>query len=133
MKQGHEKPVDRVAARVVFARGEHHSFKEIEGSVNSSLPLETRYPTAQECGQPTFQDFTGTKFGRLIVLGISRDVKARWVCKCVCGNYVLRKTPAVKGAAADACCDQCARLAYAKRTDYLSRTGKKLELSEFLK
>ncbi len=132
MKQGHERPVDRVAARVV-SRGESYEFRPSAGAVNSDLPLPVRKPTVGEIATSTFLDLSGRKLGRLTVIGLSATTPARWVCRCICGIYALRTSKAIKAAASDACCDQCHLLAVAKRKDFVRRTGKHVECSEFLK
>ena len=44
------------------------------------------------------QDLTGVRFGRLTVIGLHAHTqdKVRWVVKCDCGNYNLRKTKAIR-------------------------------------
>lgn len=52
---------------------------------------------------PEFVDLTGIRSGRLTVLGIAVDVSAngtRWVVRCVCGSYELRRTRYLKACAA---------------------------------
>ncbi|WP_143038324.1 hypothetical protein [Pseudomonas saponiphila] len=132
MKPGHERPVDRMAARVVGA-GINYEFKVSEGAVNSFLPLPTRPVSRAETHQACFTDLTTTKFGRLTVIGISAEVNARWVVRCVCGTYGLRTAKAIKNAAPDACCHQCHLLALAKRKDLARRTGRVVPVEEFLK
>lgn len=132
MKPGHERPVDRMAARVVGA-GTSFEFRVSDGAVNSFLPLPTRKPSRAETAQGCFVDLTGSKFGRLTVIGISAEVLARWVVRCVCGTYGLRTAKAVKKGDAEACCHQCHLLAVAKRKDLIRRTGKLIDTAEFLK
>lgn len=132
MKQGHERPVDRIAARVVGA-GVSFEFKISDGAVNSFLPLPVRPAQRTEIGQACFVDLTGTKLGRLTVIGISAEVAARWVVRCVCGAYGLRTAKAIKAADPSACCHQCHVLAVAKRKDLARRTGRLVDTKEFLK
>lgn len=132
MKPGHERPVNRLAARVVGA-ADSYEFKMSDGAVNSLLPLPTRLISRAEACQPCFTDLTGVKFGRLTVLGISAEVLARWVVRCVCGTYGLRTAKAIKNAAPDACCHQCHLPALAKRKDLARRTGKLVPVEELLK
>ncbi|WP_148050978.1 hypothetical protein [Pseudomonas fluorescens] len=132
MKQGHERPVDRMAARVVGA-GVTHEYSISDGAVNSFLPLPVRKPNRNEAGQDCFVDLTGRKFGRLTVVGISAEVNARWVVRCVCGSYGLRTAKTIKNADQEACCHQCHLLAVAKRKDLIRRTGKFVDTKEFLK
>jgi len=132
MRQGHERPVDRVAARVV-GKCDSYEFKISDGAVNSFLPLPTRPVGRAETGQSCFVDLAGTKLGRLTVIGISAEVAARWVVRCVCGTYGLRTARAIKAADPGACCHQCHVLAVAKRKDVERRTGKSVDTREFLK
>lgn len=132
MKPGHERPVNRMAARVVGA-APSFEFKMSDGAVNSFLPLPIRAVTRAEACQSCFVDLTGVKLGRLTVIGISAEVLARWVVRCVCGTYGLRTARAIKNAAPDACCHQCHLLALAKRKDIERRTGKHVPVEEFLK
>ena len=54
-------------------------------------------PTFEIVKNPNFSkpehDKTGMTFNRLLVLGLhnepKRKKKARWVCKCNCGNYLV--------------------------------------------
>lgn len=131
MKNGHDRPVDRTAARVV-SRGESHEYRVCEGAVNSDLPLETRVPTPAELRTSTFRNLSGATLGRLTVIGISATTNARWVCRCLCGSYVMRTAKAIKTAAPDSCCHQCHLLVLAKRHEFIRRTGKEIECSEFL-
>jgi hypothetical protein len=121
-----------MAARVVGA-GTTFEFKVSDGAVQSFLPLPTRLPLRAETSQACFIDLTGRRFGRLTVVGISAEVVARWVVRCVCGSYGLRTARAIKKADEDACCHQCHLLALAKRKDLIRRTGKLVDTAEFLK
>lgn len=132
MKPGHERPVNRLAARVVGA-ADSYEFKMSDGAVNSFLPLPTRPVSRAEACQPCFTDLTGTKLGRLTVVGISAEVLARWVVRCTCGTYGLRTARAIKAAAPDACCHQCHLLALAKRKDINRRTGKFVPVEDILR
>jgi len=125
VKVGHEIPVNASAARVM-ARGEHFEFKPLETEVCSATPLATREVPA-DC-----EDLAGRKFGRLRVIGLSADVNRRWVCRCICGNYVLRSSKAIKQGAQDAACHQCYLLAVTRRKDFMRRTGKHRDTQEFM-
>lgn len=48
-------------------------------------------------------DLTGKKFGRFTVLGLSTERAsdgARWICRCVCGDYEARSAKTIKAALA---------------------------------
>lgn len=42
------------------------------------------------------EDLTGIKFGKFRAIGPSKYKKKRWVVKCDCGVYTLRKSSAIK-------------------------------------
>ncbi|MCO7563552.1 hypothetical protein NJI34_00225 [Pseudomonas sp. S 311-6] len=125
MKPGFETPINGTAARVI-ARGESFEYRPLESEVCSSTPLPIKLASAD------LQDLTGTKFGRLTVVGYSADKSRRWVCRCSCGNYVLRRTKAVEQAAPDSACPQCYLLAVSKRQEFIRRTGKERHTREFM-
>jgi len=125
MKVGHEMPVNGVAARVL-ARGESFEFRALPTEVCSPVPLAVK-PVPEGV-----EDLKGARFGRLLVAGLSQDVKKRWVCRCSCGNYVLRRAEAIKKAAVDSACPQCYLLAVTKRNEFTRRTGKERPTREFM-
>ena len=65
-----------------------------------------------------FIDFTGKTIGDFTVLGMSFETKSSWVCKCVCGNYVYRKSKTLKSQDAINKCVECVKFEALKR-----RTG----------
>lgn len=128
MKVGHEIPVNATAARVM-ARGESFEYRTQEWCVDSPMPLPIKPIPAEAIS--TLPDLAGLRVGRLRVIGYSADRKARWVCRCGCGMYTLRKTPALrKGAAAP--CDQCYLLAASKARAHNARTGENKHGGDFL-
>lgn len=131
MKAGYEKPIDAVAARVV-ARGEQFEYQADPTSLDSDLPLAVKPIPDAARSNPSFVDYTGKRFGRFTVLGLSADRKARWVCRCVCGRYSMRSSSAIAGAAEDACCDQCYLQAVSKRHEHLRRSSKDRHTKDFL-
>lgn len=110
-------PSDKVAGRVA-SRGEHFEWSPPAHNVHSAEPIPHRAPTAAERIMPAFVDLTGLKSGRLTVIGIALDVTAngtRWVVRCVCGSYELRRAKYLKACAAgekrgddEAMCGSCA-------------------------
>jgi len=119
------RPVNKVAARVV-ANGESFEFRALPTEVCSGLPLPTRsVPDGIE-------DLSDRKFGRLTVVGLSAELRGRWVCRCTCSNYVIRRSAAVRQAAPDSSCPQCYLLAVAKRHEFIRRTGKERPTREFM-
>jgi hypothetical protein len=131
MKAGHEKPIDAVAARVV-ARGEQFEYQAHPTSLDSDLPLAVKHIPDAARANPSFVDYTGERFGRFTVSGLSANRKARWVCRCVCGRYSMRSSSAIASAAKDACCDQCYLQAVSKRHEHLRRSSKDRDTKDFL-
>ncbi|MNJ36336.1 hypothetical protein D3C77_311200 [compost metagenome] len=125
MKIGHETPINGTAARVV-ARGESFEYRPLSTEVCSSLPLPVK-PTPDD-----MPDLIGEKLGRLTVIGVHFQGKGRWVCRCSCGNYVLRKSSVIRASAADAACAQCYLLAVSRRQEFIRRTGKERHTREFM-
>jgi hypothetical protein len=108
-------PVNRTAALVV-SRGV---------SWNSKLPLENPYDS--ETPIPTsfmprgLKDLRGIVFGRLTVIGYfgrkkkgkGTQARHRWVVKCFCGTYTVRRqTTLIKLRTRNDndCCDRCKHL-----------------------
>lgn len=125
MKQGHERPINSTAARVIAA-GEQFEYRQLACEICSDLPL------ALALLPEGFEDLTGSVVGRLTVVGFYAVKKNRWACRCVCGRYCVRGARAIKAACADAACAQCYLQAVSKRHDYMRRTGKEKHTSEFL-
>ena len=126
MKAGHETPANATAARVV-ARGESFEYRTHAGCQDSPLPL----PTMPVPNNGTLPDLTGSRVGHLRVIGFSAERNGRWVCRCDCGMYTLRKTSALrKGTAAP--CDQCYLMAASKARAHNVRTGDNKRGGEFL-
>lgn len=132
MKVGHETPINGTAARVM-GRGESFEFTGHPTTTDSSLPHETRPIPDDYRLNGDFVDFTGQQIGRMRVVGLAVKKGGRWVCKCHCGAYVLRKASALRGPlAGQSPCDQCYLLAVAKRNEFQRRTGIEKFTSEFL-
>lgn len=125
MMQGHERPVNASAARVV-SRGENFQYKGLETEICSPTPL------ALNESRPDGEDFTGARFGRLTVVGWIGEGKGKWSCKCICGNYVVRRAKAIRQAAEDSSCQQCYLMAVSKKKEFLRRTGIERHTREFL-
>jgi hypothetical protein len=108
--------VDRVAKRVVMP-GIHYDLpsKTIPPTLVHS---ETPIPTVSFSGH---NDLTGTKCGRMTVIG--NNGKTRWVCRCACGRYELRKAKSVLNPNNYDMCHACRRLVTVKRHLEYVRTG----------
>lgn len=99
-------PQNATAARVM-GRGTHYEpVVEMSSHEHWDLPPPMKAFSS---------DLVGRKFGRLTVLGLSVDQNpkknARWVVRCVCGHYEIRKAKAIRNPAnTDDCCQNCAHL-----------------------
>lgn len=90
-------PSDKVAGRVA-GRGEHFEFTPNDAH-HSDLPIQTRAATPRERNDPNYRDLTGVKVGRLSVLGLaafSTQENRRWVVRCVCGCYEVKKSKYIR-------------------------------------
>lgn len=92
-------------------------------SPNDSLdPLPTR--RVQE-GTPLEDDLTGRRVGRLTVVGPSSKRPARWVVRCDCGVFSIRKARAIRNPENTSdCCGTCGYLAALRRNHCFALTGR---------
>ena len=124
MRNENARPANATAARVIAA-GTHHAYHPDECHVISDVPLPIRDLPSDT------PDLTGTTFGRLTVCGLSATHNGRWVCRCRCGAYVMRKAKTVKAASTVAMCDPCSLREMALRDEYHRRTGRFVSLEDF--
>ena len=125
-------PVNHTAAAVVLGKGVHFIPNKIITTGDSELPIPTKPLTRHELSQPQFVDLTGKKFGRFTVIGKSRDHGARWVVRCSCGKYSLRKTKAINNPSnAQDRCEECRHLAHLKREQMWRATGRNQDIRNF--
>jgi hypothetical protein len=105
-------PIDATAARVI--RGGAHW---APGICNSQPVFDIQPPVMalprDVKKNPTFIDLTGKRFGTLQVIGYAKDQTKRktkgatWVCRCTCGLFITRHTPAIKTANREDTCPRC--------------------------
>jgi hypothetical protein len=91
-------PLNASASRVT-ARGEHWV---PETQMPPGLKHWKAPPSMEATPSPAF-DLTGKKFGRFTVLGLSTERAsdgARWICRCVCGDFEARSAKTIKAALA---------------------------------
>ncbi|PWT89281.1 MAG: hypothetical protein C5B54_09200 [Acidobacteria bacterium] len=119
-------PANSAAARVT-SRGTHYDkkLKEAPEIVHSDCPLPMQGADAirwRKRTSPDFTDLTGTKTGRLTVIGLA-DIKYRdpnkktpWVVRCACGKYEHRSSKAIKNPNnSEDACRACRDWQYVKR------------------
>lgn len=97
---------NRTASLVVSTGVSWDGPKTHEDSQDSDLPLPVMIPEPWvfRSGLP---DLTGKRRGRLVVVGFSATVPKRWVCRCDCGKFTLRKTRSISIEEFDACYECC--------------------------
>ncbi len=124
-------PIDRLAARVVMFSGEHYIPNKKILTKDNEMPLSISN-LEKEKQSPKFEDIRGKKFGRFTVIGLSSEIKGRWVVRCDCGTYSLRKKKAIFNPLnTQDRCENCRHLAYLKRSEYTRRTGHDIDINEF--
>ncbi len=132
MKPNHTIPINRDAARVIKP-GEHYIPHKKIMNVHRSTPLKVQKPIPKSIrNNKGFSDLTGSRRGRLTVLGMSADDLTLWVCRCDCGRYTTRKAKAIKNPNNEQDrCEECRQLAYLKREEIWRRTGKNVNITQF--
>ena len=109
-------PVDASAARALSMRGEHEPTVKI--------PEHHEHYDAPPKVQPVPEnktDRTGRRFGKLTVIGYlrtHRDRSGRWLVRCVCGQYEVRRGSTIDKADAGQSCTRCAKLAWHRSAEY---------------
>ena len=118
-------PINETAARVT-SKGVHWEPQKKIQTQEADAPFPMKKPPLN------IKDVTGHRFGRFSVLGYSADGNSKWVCRCDCGRYALRKTRAVlnKENGQDRC-ELCRHLSYLKRNEVWKRTGKDPDIRNF--
>jgi len=125
-------PVNRVAVWVSL-RGENFVPNKVVLTNDSWTPIPTRKAKKVELNTDGFVDLTGRRFGRFTVIGIAKDIKARWVVRCSCGIYSTRSAKAIKNKNNDIdSCEHCRHLAFLKREEAYRRTGKDKDIRNFV-
>ena len=89
-------PINRQAAKV-FYKGEQVEVRKSETYLHSRDPIPVVTDKLLLASIKEQFDLTGKKRGRLTVIGKARDIKGRWVVRCSCGNYEVRKASALTG------------------------------------
>lgn len=119
-------PIDSAAAKVT-GNGTCYAPNKIVCTNDSDFPIATRSARKSEIGQSSFVDLSGYRFGRFVVIGIAKNIKANWVVKCSCGKYSTRTAKAIKNPKNNVdCCEHCRHLAYLKSNIAYRMTGKEL-------
>ena len=120
-----------VAKRVVYDKGDHYK-PEINCNTYlfSTDPIPTRnmdnlpYYVRND---PNFIDYRDFKYGNFKVIGLfSLDKFDKWVLKCNCGSYEIRRSSVLKRGNPDfeqGRCQSCLDLERLKSKDFLIKNG----------
>lgn len=120
------RPINKVAALVTSTGTSFVSKKKIQ-NVQSIGPISTKKFTGSS------KNLSGTKFGRMTVIGMAKDMKkGRWVVRCDCGIYAIRNAKAIENPRNNLDrCEECSEQLYIKRKYHYDKTGKDLPLDYF--
>lgn len=120
------RPINRTAG-LVTARG-----SDTPPQIKKLNEVCSPFPLATQPSDPQI-NLTGTRIGWLTVIGRygGNKSKARWVCRCNCGNYTLRSRRAILNLEnrGDRCVI-CRNLAYLKRAQIFREYGKDVDVRD---
>lgn len=118
MKDLHaRRPVNNLARTVIDGPSEHHDY-QVKGHPDSSNPLPLS-PLPSD-----IENLTGRKCGWLTVVGYhgfktkcsGRTVIHKWVVRCVCGTYSIRKGQSIRrDSNPNQACERCERIQKLRR------------------
>lgn len=117
----HREPVDKLAA-IVISKGVRFNPGKI-----TCLHAEV-CPPVSRIRPLTTQDLTGTRSGRLAVIGLHAKIKGRWVVRCDCGAYEVRTAKALRNPKnRNDRCVECWKTAGAKKHHAWLTTGREID------
>lgn len=126
------RPINATAARVVSA-GTHYVSNKRHGSEVFDVRPPMRQATYRDKSVPGYRDLTGTRRGRLVVVGLSEGSAMKWVMRCDCSAYVLRTNKAATNESNNAdACEECRHVMFLKRRELFHRSGKDAQLQDFV-
>lgn len=92
------RPINRDAITSITRSEEVFDFNPV--GLHKRTPLPWRLATEAELANPLWVELFGEVVGRLTVVGVYAGDKqseyARWVVKCVCGAYEVRRARYIK-------------------------------------
>lgn len=106
-------PINGNAARVVLSKGTHFTpKKELKNVYKDPLYFRKSDHTAMGDERKLYNEMVGKKNGRITVLGKDLNTKkncngSMWVCKCVCGNFLLLRSKGIKKGKMQDRCNEC--------------------------
>lgn len=119
------KPINRTAALVVSKGTHFHPNKKVQ-TADQKTPIRTRKVPLN------IENLTGRRRGRFTVLGLAEGMKGRWVVRCDCGTYSLRRSKAINNPENDQDrCEECRHLAFLKREHNYRTTGRDADIRDY--
>ena len=114
------KPINKNAAMAISGGYSFNPNRRVT-QVESDNPLKTTGTISAHW------DLTGMRAGRLTVVGkqpkIGKRGGGKWVCRCDCGRYVVRKAKSIKENIGGMRCDECDYLRGMKSKAHFLKTG----------
>lgn len=122
-------PIDQIAANVV-STGTHFNCDFARAPRDQREPYATRAVPPSPTAAVT-KSVIGKRYGRMEIIGLARDVKDRWVVRCACGMYSLRRFAAIRNPNNNNdCCGECLYKAKIVQAHASLASGKKKEISD---
>ena len=119
------KPIDKTAALVTQKASLDNTYipKNRDKIIDSNY-WENPRPMIDIPDNPNFRDYTGLKFGRVVVMGYLG--KSRWQCQCQCGKYFARRSKVLSRELRkdEELCYECYQFTRIKKQEYHRKTGK---------
>lgn len=123
-------PINKTAALVVSKGTEYVPDKKV-CTLDSDTPLPVialgRLPHTIA---KMVAGYIGKRRGRLVVVGLYSHQPMRYVMRCQCGTYTVRKSKTLRNEANYDMCEQCRHVMHLKRNEYWRRTGKEITWQE---
>ena len=108
-------PVNRQTA-MVMAGGEKPPLPNQNEHFRSHGQPEVFKQIPNFLKQEGWKDLTNIKFGRFKVIGLKKDNASRWVVRCSCGVFELKKAKAIKSELnSHDMCNVCRKFEYLKK------------------
>lgn len=106
-------PINRAAGLAVSGASIHY-----EPKINDARESWDAPPALRPI-PPNVPPLVGRRFGRMVVVGLQAETNGRWVVRCACGKYEVRRAAAINGkyAAVQQCqvCDHLDKLRHIDR------------------
>lgn len=122
-------PINRVAARVVFGKNDNYIPAKKINAPDQDFPHPMYKNLSEFLKDPNWRDLTGIRFGRFTTIGKSIEFNGRWVVRCDCGVYSIRRGKSILNPEnSQDRCDLCRHLVFLKREEHYRYTGKDLDI-----